>query len=98
MQTMREKKAEEQEITLLQSNATINQPNTSIINKLKKEMFKLQECRVSTNLVLSSLFPWLWELVEVKLIPVYYMRQHERMWFLLCCRLPPKLLGNGQDI
>ncbi|XP_066985829.1 microprocessor complex subunit DGCR8 isoform X1 [Macrobrachium rosenbergii] len=45
MQTMREKKAEEQEITLLQSNATVNQPNTSIINKLKKEMLKLQECK-----------------------------------------------------
>ncbi|KAK7068331.1 Microprocessor complex subunit dgcr8 [Halocaridina rubra] len=45
MQTMREKKAEEQEITLLQSNATVNQPNTSIINKLKKEMLKLRECQ-----------------------------------------------------
>lgn len=46
MQTMREKKAEEQEITLLQSNATVNQPNTSIINKLKLEMLKLQEMKV----------------------------------------------------
>lgn len=46
MQTMREKKAEEQEITLLQSNATVNQPNTSIINKLKQEMLKLQEMKV----------------------------------------------------
>ncbi|KAK3874551.1 hypothetical protein Pcinc_020510 [Petrolisthes cinctipes] len=47
MQTMREKKAEEQEITLLQSNATVNQPNTSIINKLKQEMLKLQEIKNS---------------------------------------------------
>ncbi|XP_042239476.1 microprocessor complex subunit DGCR8-like [Homarus americanus] len=47
MQTMREKKAEEQEITLLQSNATVNQPNTSIINKLKQEMLKLQELKNS---------------------------------------------------
>lgn len=47
MQTMREKKAEEQEITLLQSNATVNQPNTSIINKLKEEMLKLQEMKNS---------------------------------------------------
>ncbi|XP_053650878.1 microprocessor complex subunit DGCR8 isoform X1 [Cherax quadricarinatus] len=47
MQTMREKKAEEQEITLLQSNATVNQPNTSIINKLKQEMLKLQEMKNS---------------------------------------------------
>lgn len=47
MQTMREKKAEEQEITLLQSNATVNQPNTSIINKLKLEMLKLQEMKNS---------------------------------------------------
>lgn len=47
MQTMREKKAEEQEITLLQSNATVNQPNTSIINKLKEEMLKLLEMKNS---------------------------------------------------
>ncbi|CAL4167982.1 unnamed protein product, partial [Meganyctiphanes norvegica] len=47
LQSMREKKAEEQEITLLQSNATLNQPNTSIINKLKQEMLKLHEMKKS---------------------------------------------------
>ena len=43
METIKKKKAVEQEITLLQSNATVNQPNTSIINKLKEEMLKLHE-------------------------------------------------------
>lgn len=47
---MREKKAEEQEITLLQSNATVNQPNTSIINKLKQEMLKLQEIKARLSI------------------------------------------------
>lgn len=46
MQSMREKKQEEQEITLLQANAAQNQPNTSIINKLKQEMLKLREMKV----------------------------------------------------
>ncbi|KAB7505716.1 Microprocessor complex subunit DGCR8 [Armadillidium nasatum] len=42
LQTMRERKAEEQEVTLLQTNATLHQPNNSIINKLKQEMLKLK--------------------------------------------------------
>ena len=47
METVRKKKAVEQEITLLQSNATVNQPNNSIISKLKEEMLKLHERKVS---------------------------------------------------
>lgn len=34
---------EEQEITVLQSKAAINQPNYAILNKLKAEMLKLAE-------------------------------------------------------
>ncbi|KAL9895841.1 microprocessor complex subunit DGCR8 isoform X1 [Glossina fuscipes] len=43
IKTFKEKKMEEQEITVLQSKAAINQPNYAILNKLKAEMLKLAE-------------------------------------------------------
>lgn len=41
--TLKEKKEEEQRITGLQSKASANRPNLSILNKLKEEMLKLKE-------------------------------------------------------
>ena len=41
IKTFKEKKLEEQEITVLQSKAAINQPNYAILDKLKTEMLKL---------------------------------------------------------
>lgn len=43
VKTFREKKQEQQEITVLQSKAAINQPNYAILDKLKSEMTKLIE-------------------------------------------------------
>ncbi|XP_055853781.1 microprocessor complex subunit DGCR8 [Episyrphus balteatus] len=43
IKTFKEKKLEEQEITVLQSKAAINQPNYAILDKLKVEMQKLSE-------------------------------------------------------
>lgn len=43
VKTFREKKQEEQEITVLQSRAAINQPNYAILDKLKSEMTKLMD-------------------------------------------------------
>lgn len=43
VKTFREKKQEEQEITVLQSKAAINQPNYAILDKLKSEMSKLMD-------------------------------------------------------
>ncbi|XP_054747837.1 microprocessor complex subunit DGCR8 isoform X1 [Anastrepha obliqua] len=43
IKTFKEKKLEEQEITVLQSKAAINQPNYAILDKLKAEMLKLAE-------------------------------------------------------
>ncbi|XP_055905342.1 microprocessor complex subunit DGCR8 [Eupeodes corollae] len=43
IKTFKEKKLEEQEITVLQSKAAINQPNYAILDKLKIEMQKLSE-------------------------------------------------------
>lgn len=43
IKTFKEKKLEEQEITVLQSKAAINQPNYAILDKLKMEMLKLAE-------------------------------------------------------
>uniref|UniRef100_T1J2M6 DRBM domain-containing protein n=1 Tax=Strigamia maritima TaxID=126957 RepID=T1J2M6_STRMM len=40
--TLKEKKQEEQQITELQSRASANKPNQSILNKLKEEMLKLK--------------------------------------------------------
>ncbi|XP_039496019.1 microprocessor complex subunit DGCR8 isoform X2 [Drosophila santomea] len=41
IKTFKEKKLEEQEITVLQSKAAVNQPNHAILDKLKSEMLKL---------------------------------------------------------
>lgn len=43
MKSFKEKKQEEQEITLLQSKAAINQPNYAILEKLRVEMEKLED-------------------------------------------------------
>lgn len=43
--TFKEKKLEEQEITLLQSKAAVNSPNFAILDKLKLELKKLKEKR-----------------------------------------------------
>lgn len=43
IKTFKEKKQEEQEITVLQSKAAINQPNHAILDKLRTEMMKLSE-------------------------------------------------------
>ncbi|XP_059611300.1 microprocessor complex subunit DGCR8 [Phlebotomus argentipes] len=43
IKSFKEKKQEEQEITVLQSKAAINQPNYAILDKLKLEMTKLME-------------------------------------------------------
>ncbi|XP_013108985.1 microprocessor complex subunit DGCR8 isoform X2 [Stomoxys calcitrans] len=43
IKTFKEKKQEEQEITVLQSKAAINQPNYAILDKLRMEMLKLSE-------------------------------------------------------
>lgn len=45
VKSFKEKKQEEQEITVLQSKAAINQPNYAILDKLKLEMDKLNERR-----------------------------------------------------
>lgn len=45
VKSFKEKKQEEQEITVLQSKAAINQPNYAILDKLKLEMQKLMEQR-----------------------------------------------------
>lgn len=45
VKTFKEKKLEEQEITLLQSKAAINSPNFAILDKLKLELSKLKEKR-----------------------------------------------------
>lgn len=44
---MKEKKIEEQEITLLQNRGTSHSPNYAILNKLKEEMKKFRAMRVS---------------------------------------------------
>ncbi|EDV92769.1 GH18644 [Drosophila grimshawi] len=45
IKTFKEKKLEEQEITVLQSKAAVNQPNHAILEKLKCEMLKLSAKR-----------------------------------------------------
>lgn len=45
VKSFKEKKQEEQEITVLQSKAAINQPNYAILDKLKQEMTKLMQRR-----------------------------------------------------
>uniref|UniRef100_A0A0K8TAT9 Microprocessor complex subunit DGCR8 n=2 Tax=Lygus hesperus TaxID=30085 RepID=A0A0K8TAT9_LYGHE len=43
MRNVKERKHEEQEITMLQSKASLNSPNYAILKKLKSEMMKLHE-------------------------------------------------------
>lgn len=45
VKSFKEKKQEEQEITVLQTRAAVNQPNYAILDKLKLEMVKLKEMR-----------------------------------------------------
>lgn len=45
VKSYKEKKQEEQEITVLQSKATVNQPNYAILEKLKLEMTKLTDSK-----------------------------------------------------
>lgn len=47
IKSLKEKKSEEQEITLLQSKAAINSPNFAILDKLKLEMNKVKDRRDS---------------------------------------------------
>lgn len=42
VKSFKEKKQEEQEITVLQNKAIVNQPNYAILDKLKEEMMKLK--------------------------------------------------------
>jgi microprocessor complex subunit DGCR8 len=50
VKSIKEKKQEEQEITLLQSKASINSPNFAILDKLKSEMRKLKDIKVRSEL------------------------------------------------
>lgn len=45
VKSFKEKKIEEQEITLLQSRAAVNSPNFAILDKLKLELSKVSEKR-----------------------------------------------------
>jgi microprocessor complex subunit DGCR8 len=49
VKSFKEKKQEEQEITILQNQAAVNQPNYAILDKLKTEMSKLKEMRENIN-------------------------------------------------
>lgn len=49
VKSFKEKKLEEQEITVLQSKAAINQPNYAILDKLRLEMEKLKDHRKSVQ-------------------------------------------------
>jgi microprocessor complex subunit DGCR8 len=49
VKSIKEKKQEEQEITLLQSKAAVNSPNFAILNKLKMEMNSLHALKVNTE-------------------------------------------------
>lgn len=49
MKSFKEKKQEEQEITVLQNQAAVNQPNYAILNKLKTEMAKLKEAKTNVS-------------------------------------------------
>ncbi|XP_065073946.1 microprocessor complex subunit DGCR8 [Ochlerotatus camptorhynchus] len=51
IKSYKEKKQEEQEITILQSMAAINQPNYAILNKLKLEMSKLEERQKNVRVI-----------------------------------------------
>ncbi|XP_055549617.1 microprocessor complex subunit DGCR8 [Wyeomyia smithii] len=51
IKSYKEKKQEEQEITILQSKAAINQPNYAILSKLKLEMSKLEERQKNVRVI-----------------------------------------------
>ncbi|CAG9805961.1 unnamed protein product [Chironomus riparius] len=54
VKSFKEKKQEEQEITVLQTRAAVNQPNYAILDKLKLEMSKLKEMRNFIQPISSS--------------------------------------------
>jgi hypothetical protein len=56
VKSIKEKKQEEQEITLLQSKAAVNSPNFAILNKLKQEMENLSLMRVSYHFFYTNKF------------------------------------------
>ncbi|XP_058452426.1 microprocessor complex subunit DGCR8 [Malaya genurostris] len=51
IKSYKEKKQEEQEITVLQSKAAINQPNYAILSKLKLEMSKLEQRQKNVRVI-----------------------------------------------
>ena len=53
LKSVKEKKQEEQQITLLQSKAAVNAPNYAILDKLRMEMTKLKHVRVSSSTPIS---------------------------------------------
>lgn len=55
MKSFKEKKQEEQEITVLQNQAAVNQPNYAILNKLKTEMLKLKDKTTSVQPIGSGI-------------------------------------------
>lgn len=57
VKSFKEKKQEEQEITVLQSKAAVNQPNYAILDKLKLEMNKLMECRAAIQPIGTFIAP-----------------------------------------
>lgn len=54
VKSFKEKKQEEQEITVLQTRAAVNQPNYAILDKLKTEMQKLKEIRNNIQHISTS--------------------------------------------
>lgn len=54
VKSFKEKKQEEQEITILQNQAAVNQPNYAILDKLKMEMSKLKEMRNNISCATES--------------------------------------------
>lgn len=57
VKSFKEKKQEEQEITVLQSKAAINQPNYAILDKLKLEMTKLMEQKIALQPIGTFIAP-----------------------------------------
>jgi microprocessor complex subunit DGCR8 len=60
VKSIKEKKQEEQEITLLQSKASINSPNFAILDKLKSEMRKLKEIKVQSEIYTAHSLEGCW--------------------------------------
>jgi microprocessor complex subunit DGCR8 len=55
VKSFKEKKQEEQEITVLQTHAAVNQPNYAILDKLKIEMLKLKDMPKCTESTIGKL-------------------------------------------